>query len=107
MHSEDSQAAAQDTKSSPAPIVIAKRVIARSIEYPSSGNQREFRPISRYCYNLIAIETFKCPRVQVQAGSNKHRSAAIWAKMTVNFVGREAKERVRRWHIALLRSIQP
>jgi len=67
----------------------------------------EFRPIIRYHYNLIAIEAFKCPRAQVQSNSNKHRGAANWAKITINFVGREAKERVRRWHIGPLRSIQP
>jgi hypothetical protein len=52
----------------------------------------EFRPISRYHFNLIAIEAFKYPCAQVLAGSNKHRGAAIWAKVTINFVGCEAKE---------------
>ena len=79
----------------------------RSIEYQLRLSMRELRPISRYHYNLIAIEAFKCPCAQVQSNSNKHRGAAIWAKITINFVGSEAKERVRRWHIGLLRSIQP
>jgi len=55
-------------------------------------SKSEFRPISRYHFNLIAIEAFKYPCAQVLAGSNKHRGAAIWAKVTINFVGCEAKE---------------
>jgi hypothetical protein len=71
-------------------------------EYPSWRSKSEFRPIGRYHFNLIAIEAFKYARVQVLAGPNKHRGAAILAKVTFNFVGCEAKERVRRRHIAVL-----
>jgi hypothetical protein len=59
---------------------------------------------------MIAIEAFKRSCAQVHADRfdpDKHRGTAIWAGMKINFVGREAKEPVRRRHIVLLRSIQP
>src|ERR1700730_1728731 len=75
---------------------------------PLPHSKREFRPITRYHDNLIAIEAFKRPYAPAQCGRidpDKHWGTAIWARMNVNFVGREAKERVRHGHIALLRSI--
>ena len=71
-------------------------------------SQRSLRLIIRYRYNIIAIEAFKRSCAQVHAGRidpNEHRGTAIWTRMTINVVGREAKERVRRRHVALLRSI--
>ncbi len=63
---------------------------------------RELRLITRYRYNIIAIEAFKRSYAQVPAGRidpDEHRGTAIWTRMIVNFVGREAKERVRRRHM--------
>ncbi len=71
-------------------------------------SQRELRLLTRYRYNIIAIEAFKRSYAQVPAGRidpDEHRGTAIWTRMIINVVGREAKERVRRRHIALLRSI--
>jgi len=65
-------------------------------------SQRELRLITRYRYNIIAIEAFKRSYAQVPAGRidpDEHRGTAIWTRMIVNFVGREAKERVRRRHM--------
>ena len=72
--------------------------------------QGGLRLIIRYHYNVIAIEALERSCAQVHAGRfdpDKHRGTAIWAGMKINFVGCEAKEPVRRRHIALLRSIQP
>jgi len=69
---------------------------------------RELRLITRYRYNTIAIEAFKGSYAQVHAGRidpDEHRGTAIWTRTIINFVGREAKERFRRRHITLLRSI--
>jgi hypothetical protein len=69
-------------------------------------SKRDFRMVVRHHHDVIAIEAFKRSYAQVQSGRldpDEHRGTAIWARMKVNFVGREAKERVRDRHIALLR----
>jgi hypothetical protein len=61
--------------------------------------------VVRHHHYVIAIEAFKGSYAQVQSGRldpDEHRGPAIWARMKVNFVGREAKERVRGRHFALL-----
>jgi hypothetical protein len=76
---------------------------------PLQSSKREFRLATRYHHNVIAIEAFKRSYAQIHAGRfdpNEHRGAAICARMTFNFVGREAKQRFRRGHISLLRSIR-
>jgi hypothetical protein len=76
---------------------------------PLQLSRREFRLMTCYHCGIVAIETFIRPFAQVRArrsfSDKHHRCAAIRARMNVKFVGREAKERVRRGHIALLRSI--
>jgi hypothetical protein len=61
-----------------------------------------------YHHNVIAIEALKPACVQIQTGrfdpGKHHRSTAIWARMNLNLVGREAKERFRSGHLALPRS---
>jgi hypothetical protein len=50
--------------------------------------------VTLYNYDGIAIEAFKRPYAQVQASridADKHRGAAVWARMNFNFVGCEAK----------------
>ena len=62
--------------------------------------------VVRHHHDVIAIEAFKRSYAQARSGRldpDEHRGTAIWARMKVNFVGREAKERVRDRHIALLR----
>ena len=59
--------------------------------------KRELRMFTRYHHDVIAIEAFKRSYAQVHAGrldSDEHRGAAVWARMEINCVGREAKERV-------------
>src|SRR5260370_35490102 len=71
-------------------------------------SQRLLRLITRYRYNTIAIEAFKRSYAQVHAGRidpDEHRGTAIWTRMIINVVAREANERVRRRHMPLLRSI--
>src|ERR1700738_2922691 len=68
-------------------------------------SQRSLRLITRYRYNIVAIEAFKLSCTQVHAGGidpDEHRGKAIWTRMIIDFAGPEAKERVRRRHIALL-----
>jgi hypothetical protein len=52
----------------------------------------------------MAIEALERSYAQVHAGRfdpDEHRGTAIWARMKINFVRREAKERIRIRHIAL------
>jgi hypothetical protein len=76
---------------------------------PLQLSRRKFRLVTCYDCGIIAIETFIRPFAQVRArrsfSDKHHRCAAIRARMNVKSVGREAKERVRRGHIALLRPI--
>ena len=57
-------------------------------------SKREPGLVTLYNYDGIAIEAFKRPYAQVQASridADKHRGAAVWARMNFNFVGCEAK----------------
>jgi hypothetical protein len=74
--------------------------LPRSGEPPTAfyfpiASKREAGVIARNNYNVIAIEAFKHSHAQVHAGRfapDERRGAAIWARMKINFVGREAKE---------------
>ena len=81
------------------------RMRFRPMEYPSSGAQRESSDRSAGITTILSQLSIQKSVRSSPGQPNKHRGAAIWAKITINFVGREAKERVRRWHIAPLRSI--
>ena len=67
-------------------------------------SRQELRLVIRHNDNGIAIEAFEHSHVRVQAGridADKHWGAAVWARMDFNFVGREAKQRIRCTHISL------
>jgi len=73
---------------------------------PLQLSKRDFRMVVRHHHHGIAIVAFKRSYAQVQSGRldpDEHWGTAILARMKVNFVGREAKERVRGRHIVLLR----
>jgi hypothetical protein len=73
-------------------------------EDPCSESEREVGLIARNQYNVMAIEALERSYAQVHAGRfdpDEHRGTAVWARMKINFVRREAKERIRSRHIAL------
>jgi hypothetical protein len=67
-----------------------------------SAGKRAARSMNRFAVDLVAIEAFKGALVRVRAGRSDidHRGTAIRARMTFNLVGREAKQRFRRGHVA-------
>jgi hypothetical protein len=84
------------SEKSPAPVShIASDVRKVDRVFLLQSSKRQFRPVTWYHYNVIAIEAFKRSYVQIHADRfdpNEHRGAAIWARMKIDFVGREAKE---------------
>ena len=74
-----------------------------SFSDPCSGPlERELGLLVRNQYNVMAIEAFERSYAQGHTGRfdpDEHRCKAIWARMKINFVGREAKKRFRSRHI--------